>query len=240
MSTAAQTKPSTASHTNPKPAKAPAGSPVKRLYLTLYNAVSCGLWAVILYRVVSVLVENYTKEPFLGTVKRKENAWYETGEFVKWVQTGALLEVVHSLLGIVRAPVTTTALQVASRVVLVWGICDQFPSVPANSLFYSSMLVAWSVTEVVRYGFFVFSLNGFVPGVLSWLRYNLFFVLYPLGISSEMALVYKSIPLAKKRDERLEYVMYAILGIYFPGAYILYTHMMAQRKRVMRGKAKTT
>jgi very-long-chain (3R)-3-hydroxyacyl-CoA dehydratase len=123
--------------------------------------------------------------------------------------------------GIVRAPVTTTALQVLSRIVLVWGICDQFPSVPANSLFYSSMLIAWSATEVVRYSYFVFSLNGYIPSILSWLRYNMFFVLYPMGISSEMALVYKSIPLAKKRDKRLEWVMYAILGIYFPGRYSL-------------------
>jgi hypothetical protein len=102
---------STLAHSDPKPAATAlsggrrsqgAGSDssgIKKLYLTLYNAVSCGLWAVILARVVSVLVENYTKEPFLGTVKRKENAWYETGEFVKWVQTGALLEVVHSLVG---------------------------------------------------------------------------------------------------------------------------------------------
>ena len=96
-------------------------------------------------------------------------------------------------------------------------MCEQFPSVPANSLFYSSMLIAWSLTEVVRYGYFVFALNGYIPAVLTWLRYNLFFVLYPLGISSEMALVYKSIPQAKKQDERLEWVGYAILGIYFPG-----------------------
>ena len=85
-------------HAKPKP-KSAAPSGIKRLYLTLYNGVSCGLWAVILFRVVAVLAENYTKEPFLGVVKRKENAWYETGEFVKWVQTGALLEVVHSLVG---------------------------------------------------------------------------------------------------------------------------------------------
>lgn len=119
--------------------------------------------------------------------------------------------------GVVRAPVSTTALQVASRVVLVWGICEQFPSVPANSLFYSSMLIAWSLTEVVRYGYFVFALNGYIPSIMTWLRYNLFFILYPMGITSEMALVYKSIPQAKKVDEKLEWVMYAILGIYFPG-----------------------
>jgi hypothetical protein len=197
---------------------------------------------------VSVLVENYTKEPFLGTIKRKENAYYETGEFVKYVQSAAGLEVVHSLLGtsprfplihsdirvglkkkkdweagtnervgLVRSPVSTTALQVLSRIVLVWGVCDNFPSVPANSLFYSSMLIAWSLTEVVRYGYFVFALNGYIPGILTWLRYNLFFVLYPLGISSEMALVYKSIPLAEKLDERYKWLGYGILGIYFPG-----------------------
>ena len=45
-------------------------------------------------------------------------------------------------------------------------------------------------------------------------------MLYPLGIASEMALVYKSIPQAKKIDERLEYVGYAILAIYFPGEWI--------------------
>jgi very-long-chain (3R)-3-hydroxyacyl-CoA dehydratase len=128
-------------------------------------------------------------------------------------------------LGVVRAPVTTTALQVASRVLLVWGICEQFPSVPANSLFYSSMLIAWSLTEVVRYGYFVFALNGYIPSILSWLRYNLFFILYPLGISSEMALVYKSILYAKKRDERLEWVLYGILGIYFPGKFCLFSHV---------------
>jgi Protein tyrosine phosphatase-like protein, PTPLA len=48
-------------------------------------------------------------------------------------------------------------------------------------------------------------------------RYNLFFVLYPLGISSEAWLVYKSIPSAKKQNPLLEYVLYAILGIYVPG-----------------------
>ena len=49
----------------------------------------------------------------------------------------------------------------------------------------------------------------------------MFFVLYPLGISSEMALVYKSIPLASKVDEKLGWLGYAILAIYFPGKFRL-------------------
>jgi very-long-chain (3R)-3-hydroxyacyl-CoA dehydratase len=89
---------------------------------------------------------------------------------------------------VVRAPVATTALQVASRLLLVWGVVEAVPAV-GRSPFYSSMLVAWAVTEVVRYSFFVMNLQGDVPAPLAWLRYNTFFVLYPVGIASELALV---------------------------------------------------
>ena len=71
--------------------------------------------------------------------------------------------------GIVRAPFFTTVLQVASRVVLIWGIVENFP-VEQNPA-YSTMLLAWSATEVVRYSYFVFFLTGQVPPILAWLRY---------------------------------------------------------------------
>jgi Protein tyrosine phosphatase-like protein, PTPLA len=81
---------------------------------------------------------------------------------------------VHALLGVVRAGVFTTGLQVASRVTLIWWIVEFYDvkSEPA----YVSMLGAWSVTEVVRYCYFVVSLTGQVPGFLIWLRYVLPFV----------------------------------------------------------------
>lgn len=44
----------------------------------------------------------------------------------KWIQSLALLEVVHSGLGLVRSPFFTSASQVASRIVLVWGIAPRF------------------------------------------------------------------------------------------------------------------
>jgi very-long-chain (3R)-3-hydroxyacyl-CoA dehydratase len=72
------------------------------------------------------------------------------------------------MIGIVRAPFFTTFLQVASRVVLIWGIVEPFP-VEKNPA-YSTMLLAWSATEVVRYSYFVFNLTGRVPPILSWLR----------------------------------------------------------------------
>lgn len=76
-----------------------------------------------------------------------------------------------SITGIVRSPVATTALQVASRCVLVWGVVDRFPTETGSSPAYASMLLAWSLTEVVRYGYFVFNLmGGRVPAWLIWAR----------------------------------------------------------------------
>lgn len=52
------------------------------------------------------------------------------------------------------------------------------------------MLLAWSITEIIRYSYFMLNLLGSVPGYLTWLRYNTFYVLYPVGITSEMLLIF--------------------------------------------------
>jgi very-long-chain (3R)-3-hydroxyacyl-CoA dehydratase len=107
-------------------------------------------------------------------------------------------------------------MQVASRLLLVWGIVNNFPFL-AKSAGYSTMLIAWSVTEVIRYSFFVVTLSGYSPGFISWLRYNTFFVLYPLGISSECYLIYKAIEPAKKIRQEYAWVLQLILLVYVPG-----------------------
>jgi hypothetical protein len=63
-------------------------------------------------------------------------------------------------------------MQVASRFLLVWGIAYNFPQTTAHSAAFSTMLLAWSFTEVVRYSYFVFTLSGMgVPRLWTWLRY---------------------------------------------------------------------
>lgn len=110
----------------------------------------------------------------------------------------------------------TTLMQVASRFLLVWAIVDVFPFL-ALSPFYSSMLIAWSVTEIIRYSFFALSLSGYQPKFLTWLRYNTFFVLYPIGISSECMLIWFATDPAGNINELYKWALYAILVIYVPG-----------------------
>jgi very-long-chain (3R)-3-hydroxyacyl-CoA dehydratase len=129
----------------------------------------------------------------------------------------------------------TTLMQVASRFLLVWGIAYPFPQTTQHNPAYSTMLVAWSVTEVIRYSYFVFNLSGIgVPKIWTWLRYNTFLVLYPLGIASECWLVYSAVPLARKLREEYAWALWAILAIYVPGSYVLFTHMLRQRRRIGR------
>ena len=80
------------------------------------------------------------------------------------------------------------------------------------------MLLAWSVTEVIRYSYFAINLAyGYVPTRLTWLRYNAFFVLYPLGISSECWLLWLARTPAKSWNLAYEYLIKLILFIYIPG-----------------------
>ncbi|KAK8220140.1 hypothetical protein M8818_000556 [Zalaria obscura] len=200
-------------------------SPLKTTYLALYNFVSAILWSTVLGRVLVISAIHGTRMVYPGV-----------GEFTKWTQTLACLEILHAAVGIVRAPLLTTAMQVASRLLLVWGVVNNFPNSTATSPVYSTMLVAWSVTEVIRYSFFAMNLStGSVPKALMWLRYNTFYVLYPMGISSECWLVYQALAPARSWNLAYEYILKAILFIYIPGSYVLFTHMMAQRRKVLRG-----
>ncbi|KAK8232557.1 tyrosine phosphatase-like protein [Phyllosticta capitalensis] len=212
--------------------KASSASSPKQTYLLAYNAISAVLWALLLVRVAMVLALFGPAHLFGGT-----------DTFVRDIQTLALLEPLHSVLGVVRAPLLTTAMQVSSRLLLVWGIAWLFPDAVTTSSGWpwAGMLVAWSVTEVVRYGYFVCVLGrgGRVPAALVWARYNFFYALYPLGISCECWLVARAVWTGVAEAELgsvAKWTLLAVLGIYVPGSYILYTHMIAQRRRVMRGK----
>ncbi|KAI1268570.1 tyrosine phosphatase-like protein [Xylariaceae sp. FL1019] len=204
-----------------KPARKP--SPVKNGYLVLYNAVSAILWLTVLGRIVGVNV-----------VRNHKYAYPAVGEFCKWTQTLAGMEVLHSVFGIVRAPLFTTFMQVFSRYAIVWGITDLFPQLGASPA-YSSMLVAWATTEVIRYSYFALTLSGWQPSALHWLRYHAFFILYPLGISSEAWLIWRAVGPAQAIHPLYSTVLWAyVVFVYPPSAYILYTHMMAQRRKVLK------
>jgi len=56
------------------------------------------------------------------------------------------------------------------------------------------MILSWSLTEVIRYAFYIFSLLGKEPPrLLTYLRVTTFYVLYPLGAGSEAFLIFATV-----------------------------------------------
>ncbi|CDO75667.1 hypothetical protein BN946_scf184941.g20 [Trametes cinnabarina] len=178
-------------------------------------------------------------------LRRAGTTYARVGRQTAFVQSWAALEVLHVLLGWVRSPLVTTLIQVGSRLYLVWGITYQFPETHSNPL-YASMVLSWSITEVVRYTFYACNLLGSEPRLLFFLRYTLFYVLYPTGASSEALLIYATLPHTDGFAEALFRTTNALEGahalvrqvlffVWWPGLYVMYTHMMKQRRKVYGG-----
>lgn len=79
------------------------------------------------------------------------------------------------------------------------------------------MVISWCIAECVRYAYYFFNLAGGVPSIVNWLRYTLFFVLYPTGAGSEVLMMYVSLPYAKAWNEYYYYLLIVLMLVYIPG-----------------------
>ncbi|KAI0018105.1 protein tyrosine phosphatase-like protein [Xylariomycetidae sp. FL0641] len=200
----------------------------KTTYLLLYNALSLALWGTLTLRTLLSFFQSSPPDTLYETLLRPS---------LVTTQSLALLEVPHAALGLVRASPATTALQVGGKNLVVWTVMARFPDQVADSWGFVGCLLAWGFSEVVRYGFFTCLLaRGDVWAWLKWLRYSAFVVLYPPGLLSEAWLVY--LCLTRAEDVGMMYRAYLFLGLlaYIPAGYVLYTYMLAQRRRALSTK----
>ena len=68
-------------------------SPAKTGYLVLYNAVSAAAWSSVLYHTVAIATSQGPRYVHPGI-----------GQWTKWTQTAAALEILHSLFGMPLLP----------------------------------------------------------------------------------------------------------------------------------------
>lgn len=102
---------------------------------------------------------------------------------------------------------------------------------------FTSMVFAWSIAEMVRYSTYALALFNIKLYPLEWLRYTLFYVLYPLGAGSEAYLIYRSVPYAKfKYGKPAMFWMMIILALWPPALAIMMGHMHSQRRKHIGGK----
>ncbi|PKI83946.1 very-long-chain (3R)-3-hydroxyacyl-CoA dehydratase [Malassezia vespertilionis] len=245
-------------------------SPLTTFYLCVYNLLQFVGWLRIfigfclqmiqgeharriMYVSVGKFVDEYTPDMIHGAapsfsqynpivaeaLTRLSRMHGYLGPLVVIFQTLAVFEVFHALFGLVQANPIMVALQVASRIAIIWGVVEKY-TVAASSPWYGVLVFAWSLSEITRYPFYVNQLLNSPSFMALWSRYSFFIVLYPLGVLSEMSLIWLTLP---KTNEwpwinqtgwtQRDMIFLGALPIYVPGLFILYSHLWAARVKVL-------
>jgi len=222
---------------------------LKNLYLVVYNSSLVVCWCLVLLKTAV----------HLSDTKSTVGLYAEVEFWLKVAQTLAVCEVVHALLRFVRSSPFVTAMQIASRIIVLWVYLDRFcmryPT-SKDTLGFPVLLLAWTITEIIRYSFYTYSLLDILSPSLIWCRYSFFIVLYPCGVAGELMCIVASLPtithLATATTTAttledisslyvvLQYATYVGMVTYAPAFYHLYTYMLSQRRKVLAPKDKTS
>ncbi|XP_048561746.1 very-long-chain (3R)-3-hydroxyacyl-CoA dehydratase PASTICCINO 2A-like isoform X1 [Triticum urartu] len=215
-------------------ATAASATALRRLYLSAYNWVVFFGWAQVMCYAASALLES-GHEAVYAAVERP----------LQFAQTAAFMEILHSILGFVRSPISTTLPQITGRLYITWGILWSFHEAQSHILL-TSLIISWSITEVIRYFFFGMKETfGVAPYWLLWLRYSTFLVFYPTGIVSEVGLILVAMPFMKTSRKyfmmpnkwnfsfNYHYELTLVTALIIPGFPYLFRYMVAKRKKVL-------
>ncbi|XP_062520821.1 very-long-chain (3R)-3-hydroxyacyl-CoA dehydratase 2-like [Corticium candelabrum] len=215
------------------------------IYAVAYNGFLVLGWSVVLWRSALSLLDY--KENGLRTF------YADVENSLKVSQTLAVLEIVHAALGLFSSGVFLTAFQVASRLFLLWGVTN-LGGLPVQQHYgVVLMVLAWTITEIIRYSFYGLTVCNKLPYCLKWCRYSFFIVLYPVGVAGELLLIFKLMGMPKvtemmslRMPNKLNFAfdfywfLWFVLLLYpiiFPQ---LYGHMFQQRRKKIGEQEKKT
>ena len=135
-----------------------------KAYLVTYNVVQCLGWAYMLY-----LASPHLSNALLVSYN-SSNLYHAVATALLVFQTAAILEVVHAATGLVKSNPVLTAFQVASRLMVTWMCLYLFREAQA-SLGLALLLLAWDITEIIRYAYYAINLLDLNLSILTWMRY---------------------------------------------------------------------
>mmetsp|Transcript_3428 Transcript_3428/g.5679 ORF Transcript_3428/g.5679 Transcript_3428/m.5679 type:complete len:750 (-) Transcript_3428:81-2330(-) len=209
----------------------------KEIYLVLYNSLCCVGWATVLAGAIKVLIGGDG-----SILDSLANVYGPVATLLTITQSAALLEIMHSAVGLVRSPVLVTAMQVSSR---IFALVAVVYSPEAQAQWGAGlMIISWSMVEVPRYAFYVSALitgdaTKKSPYPLFWLRYSLFGVLYPTGITGELTCFFAAASDAAFGDifgagiSKFVFA-YFLPFIYFFGSPFMIMNMVGNRKKAFK------
>ena len=129
------------------------------------------------------------------------------------VQLVGLIDIVLAGFRLIKSNPVVVAKQIVSRVAIIL-----LTDYAANKYVLSGLCIAWGIADSVRYFHQIYNID--------FLRYNLFYVLYPVGITFELLCYYYYSKYPIVND--MFALILAVYLIYGPG---MYNHMIIQRRK---------
>ncbi|XP_044758014.1 very-long-chain (3R)-3-hydroxyacyl-CoA dehydratase [Coccinella septempunctata] len=207
----------------------------RKVYLTCYNFFMylgfLYIWVVLMMKFLKDGTDFFPKA-------------YEHVSTVFYImQTMQLVEIAHPILGLMKGGIIAPFIQVGGRVFVLFLMIGGEPKVQTEPIVFI-LFLAWSSIEIIRYPYYISQLFEKNNKLLTWLRYNAWIILYPVGMVCEMIINYKNLVLINETGKwsiempnplnftfSFVYVLrFYLLVLTVPTSTLLLRHMYIARK----------
>ena len=201
---------------------------LSKTWLVFYNAALAVGW-------LSVGVE-MSRHYRTNASPEKPSVYAHIQRRLSIVQSAALLEIVHALVGVVRTNVALTTFQTLSRIGYLFLVLQRNAS---NACLGTHVLLwSWTITETVRYSFYALCLlKKKVPYLAVWLRYTVPVLCVPVGITGELWVAYDGLaPVRSLQFDRrfaYDFTVYCLSPVYACYLPYLLRHVFTLRQRAL-------
>ncbi|RLW03825.1 hypothetical protein DV515_00006493 [Chloebia gouldiae] len=183
------------------------------------------------------------------------DSFYDTfhtiSDMMYFCQTLALMEIMNSLIGLVRSPLIPSVVQAFGRNLVLFVILGSLEEMQSKPVVFF-IFYFWSISELFRYPYYMLSCIGIEWKPLTWLRYTVWIPLYPLGGLAEAVCIVQSIPIFSETGKfslglpnplnvtiQFPFVLQIYLIALFLGKYLIlflrlfvnFRHLYKQRKQ---------
>ncbi|NXX70992.1 HACD3 dehydratase, partial [Spizella passerina] len=226
---------------------------LKKGYLVMYNLVQfLGFSWIFVNMTVRLFILGKGNMEFICSLKQLvfclTDSFYDTfhtiSDMMYFCQTLALMEIMNSLIGLVKSPLIPSIVQVIFGrnfiLFVILGTLEEMQSKPV--VFF--IFYFWSIIELFRYPYYMLSCIGIEWKPLTWLRYTAWIPLYPLGGLAEAVCIVQSIPIFSETGKfslglpnplnvtiQFPFVLQIYLIALFLGVFVNYRYLYKQRKQ---------
>ncbi|MBI1287760.1 MAG: hypothetical protein GC178_09295 [Flavobacteriales bacterium] len=191
---------------------------MKKVWLIAFNIITLLAWSLFLFHVL-----------LHGLAFDEQSLLMLT-----FAQALAIFEIMNAVIGIAGANWLLTAMQVFSRLLIVFIL----NWIPADLLHETGWLsgfalvsIAWGITEILRALYYLTEIFKLNVGFVTFSRYTFFILLYPLGVTGEFMVMFTFWKWRAFEFNLINVALAAVALSYFVFFPKLYGHMWKQRKK---------